>query len=65
MADKQDQLDQLYARAIELLGQARSAVARTINAEMVQAYWQVGMEIVDVEQSDAARATCGEDEERK
>jgi predicted nuclease of restriction endonuclease-like (RecB) superfamily len=61
MADKNDDLDKLYARVADILARARGSVARTINTTMVQAYWQVGREIVEVEQAGAARASYGEE----
>jgi predicted nuclease of restriction endonuclease-like (RecB) superfamily len=60
MADKNDDLDRLYARVADILDRARGAVARTINTAMVQAYWHIGREIVEVEQGGAERAGYGE-----
>ena len=51
---------QLYERIAGILDQARSRVARTVNTAMVHAYWQVGREIVEVEQRGAGRAVYGE-----
>jgi len=51
--------DQLYGRVAEILEQARGQVARTINTAMVQAYWLIGREIVEVEQAGATRAGYG------
>lgn len=48
--------EQLYRRVTEILGDARGRVARTVNAEMVNAYWRIGREIVEVEQAGEARA---------
>jgi predicted nuclease of restriction endonuclease-like (RecB) superfamily len=59
MADKNDNVDQLYARIAEILAQARGTVARSINTAMVQAYWQIGREIMEVEQR-GERAAYGE-----
>src|SRR4051812_1409559 len=52
--------DQLYRRVARILEQARSQVARTVNTAMVHAYWQVGREIVEVEQAGDHRAGYGE-----
>jgi predicted nuclease of restriction endonuclease-like (RecB) superfamily len=60
MPDNDDKLDQLYARVAEILDQARSHVARTVNTAMVHAYWLIGREIVEVEQRGEARAGYGE-----
>ncbi|HPH66538.1 MAG TPA: PDDEXK nuclease domain-containing protein [Kofleriaceae bacterium] len=53
--------DLLYQRVAEILEQARGQVARTVNTAMVQAYWLIGREIVEVEQVGAARAGYGEE----
>ncbi len=52
--------DLLYQRVAEILEQARGQVARTVNTAMVQAYWLIGREIVEVEQAGATRAGYGE-----
>ena len=52
--------DVLFGRVAEILEQARSQVARTVNTAMVAAYWLVGREIVEVEQSGKHRADYGE-----
>jgi len=53
--------DQLYQRVAEILEQARGQVARTVNTAMVQAYWHIGREIVEVEQAGEPRADYGEE----
>lgn len=53
--------DLLYQRVAKILEQARGQVARTVNTAMVQAYWLIGREIVEVEQVGAARAGYGEE----
>ena len=53
--------DLLYQRVAEILEQARGQVARSVNTAMVQAYWLIGREIVEVEQVGAARASYGEE----
>jgi predicted nuclease of restriction endonuclease-like (RecB) superfamily len=53
--------DLLYRRVAEILEQARGQVARTVNTAMVQAYWLIGREIVEVEQAGATRAGYGEE----
>lgn len=49
----------LYARIRRILETARSNMARAINAEMVQAYWLIGKEIVEEEQKGKTRAAYG------
>ena len=51
----------LYKRIASILEQARGQVARTINTAMVQAYWLVGREIVEVEQAGEQRAGYGDE----
>ena len=46
----------LYERIAAILDDARSRVARSVNSAMVHAYWHVGREIVEVEQSGKERA---------
>ena len=53
--------DQLYQRIAQILEQARGQVARTVNTAMVHAYWQVGREIVEIEQAGELRAGYGEE----
>lgn len=53
--------DRLYQRVAEILEQARGQVARTVNTAMVQAYWLIGREIVEVEQAGEQRAGYGEE----
>jgi len=52
--------ERLYERIAAILEEARSRVARSINTAMVQAYWLIGREIIEVEQQGAERAAYGE-----
>ena len=52
--------EHLYERIASILEEARSRVARTVNTAMVQAYWLIGREIVEIEQQGAERAGYGE-----
>lgn len=52
-------IDNLYQRIREILESARNKVYRTANFEMVQAYWNVGREIVEEEQNGKERADYG------
>lgn len=52
-------IDNLYQRIREILENARNKVYRTANFEMVQAYWNVGREIVEEEQKGKERADYG------
>ncbi|MDP3156958.1 MAG: PDDEXK nuclease domain-containing protein [Archangium sp.] len=51
--------ERLYQRVTDILGDAHRRVARTVNTEMVNAYWRIGREIVEVEQSGNDRANYG------
>lgn len=52
-------IDNLYQIIREILESARNKVYRTANFEMVQAYWNVGREIVEEEQNGKERADYG------
>lgn len=49
-----------YGRIRNIIENARGNMARTINTEMVAAYWQIGREIVEEEQRGISRANYGE-----
>ena len=55
-----DREDALFDRVAGILDAARSHVSRTVDTTMVQAYWLIGREIVEVEQGGEARAEYGE-----
>ncbi len=52
-------LDGLFDRVVANLEQARSRVVRSVNSEMVLAYWHIGREIVEVLQAGEERAEYG------
>ncbi len=52
--------DSFFKRIKEILEGARNKVYRTVNMEMLQAYWNVGREIVEEEQKGKDRAEYGE-----
>ncbi len=52
-------IDGLYQRIREILEKARERVYYTANFEMVQAYWNIGREIVEEEQKGEWRAEYG------
>ena len=54
-------VEPLYGRIHAILTAARTNVARSVNTEMVRAYWLVGREIVEEEQVGQARAAYGGD----
>ncbi|MDE2888917.1 MAG: PDDEXK nuclease domain-containing protein [Gemmatimonadota bacterium] len=49
----------LFGRIVDILEEARSRVARTVNSAMVVAYWLIGREIVEEEQKGQKRADYG------
>lgn len=53
------QEDALFARVVDIIEAARGHVSRTVNTAMVDAYWLIGREIVEVEQRGAKRAGYG------
>lgn len=53
------ELDTLYTDIRQILAQAREQAYRAVNAEMVQAYWQIGRLIVEKEQQGQQRAEYG------
>ncbi len=54
-------IEPLYERIHAILADARTTIARTVNTQMVRAYWLVGREIVEEEQAGQTRAAYGED----
>ena len=50
---------QIFDRVVIILDQARSNVVRTVNSQMVIAYWLIGREIVEEEQQGKDRAEYG------
>jgi predicted nuclease of restriction endonuclease-like (RecB) superfamily len=53
-------LDTLVSRIRLILTEARTEVVRTVNSQMVRAYWLIGREIVEDEQQGKHRAGYGE-----
>jgi hypothetical protein len=49
----------LYERVREILNEAKRNVARSVNTEMVRAYWLIGKTIIEHEQSGRERADYG------
>ena len=50
----------LLGRIVTILEAARARVVRTVNSEMVLAYWHIGREIVEQMQKGSARADYGD-----
>ncbi|MDD2715254.1 MAG: PDDEXK nuclease domain-containing protein [Candidatus Wallbacteria bacterium] len=53
------QIPALFQRVVEILEQARTNVTRTVNSQMVIAYWMIGREILLEEQQGNKRADYG------
>jgi predicted nuclease of restriction endonuclease-like (RecB) superfamily len=51
--------DSLYTAIAEVIQQARQQVKRSVNQQMVQAYWLIGQLIVEQEQQGQERAEYG------
>ena len=49
----------LFDRVVTILERARANVVRSVNSQMVIAYWLVGREIVEEEQQGEKRAEYG------
>lgn len=49
-------LDTLYRKASHYIDQARQNIQRTVDTEIVKAYWSVGCDIVKEEQKGKKRA---------
>ncbi len=52
-------VDGLFGRVAEILDRARANVVRSVNSEMVLAYWHIGREIVQLVQGGDDRAEYG------
>jgi predicted nuclease of restriction endonuclease-like (RecB) superfamily len=52
--------EKLFLRVSEIIDAARGQVTRSVNTAMVHAYWLIGREIVEVQQSGSQRAEYGE-----
>jgi hypothetical protein len=60
LSDKSvQQVEELYTKVVFRIDAARSVVQRTVNTEMVTAYWLIGRDIVEVEQKGQERAEYG------
>ena len=53
-------LDSLYVRVSGYIDSARQNVQRTVDTEMLKAYWKIGRDIVEAEQHGEARAQYGQ-----
>jgi predicted nuclease of restriction endonuclease-like (RecB) superfamily len=52
-------VDSLFARVTAILDHARGSVVRSVNSEMLLAYWHIGREIVEALQGGSERAEYG------
>ena len=50
----------IFCRIVSIIEEARSTVIRTVNSEMVIAYWCIGREIVEEQQAGRERAIYGD-----
>src|SRR3990167_1478367 len=56
---KDNEIDILFQKASFYVDEARNRVQRSINFEMVQAYWFIGRDIITAEQKGHSRASYG------
>lgn len=54
-----ERLQALYQKASDHIERARQTVQRSVNTEMVKAYWLIGRDIVEDEQTGLVRASYG------
>ena len=59
LPSRKKQLDVLHHKASNYIDQARRTVLRTIDVEMVRAYWAIGRDIVEQEQKGKKKAEYG------
>ncbi len=59
MKEKRLSQESLFIRISQIIEISRSRIAKTINTQMVSAYWLIGKEIVSEEQKGKARAEYG------
>jgi hypothetical protein len=59
-ANAPDEVSDLYQKIRSILDESRLQAARSINREMVRAYWLIGQAIVEQEQKGKQRADYGE-----
>ncbi|HUX79470.1 MAG TPA: PDDEXK nuclease domain-containing protein [Alphaproteobacteria bacterium] len=55
-----DSLDSLYVRVSGHIDSARQNVQRTVDTEMLKAYWKIGRDVVEAEQHGEVRAQYGQ-----
>ncbi len=58
-ANQESHLENLYQKAAGHIDKARQSVQKSINAEMVEAYWLIGKDIVELEQDGQEKAGYG------
>ena len=59
MKEKELSNNCLFVRVSQIIENAKDTIVRTVNAEMVSAYWLIGKEIVNDEQKGKTRAEYG------
>lgn len=57
---KGQQVESLYQSIKDIILSARATAYRAVNFTMVQSYWHIGQQIIEVEQQGASRAKYGE-----
>lgn len=54
-------INSIYSRIKSIIVLAQSNILRTVNTQLVQAYWHIGRELVEVQQHGKERAPYGEE----
>jgi predicted nuclease of restriction endonuclease-like (RecB) superfamily len=54
-------IDKLHIEVSQIITKARNTVYKTVNTEMVKAYWEIGKKIVEVDQKGEQRAEYGKE----
>ena len=54
-------IDKVYSKIEKHIDNAKSNIIRSVNSEMVKAYWLIGKEIVEEEQNGKEKATYGKE----
>ena len=59
LSNNANRIDKLYSKVLNHIDGAKKSVQRTIDTEMVKAYWQIGRDIIKEEQHGKIRAEYG------
>ena len=60
LTNENGRIDSLYKKASSYIDHARQNIQRTVNIEIVKAYWMIGRDIIEEEQLGKDRADYGQ-----